>query len=55
MRTKFPKDKIPDLLAVMEVASFFVIAISEKFNRWLHFVRNDKKDRTDSATSLLRN
>ena len=31
-------------LALMGTASFFVIAIADKFNVELHFVRNDKKD-----------
>lgn len=35
-------------LALMEAASFFVIAIAEKLYRLLHAVRNDKKDTADS-------
>ena len=33
----------------MGTASFFVIAIVNKFNRLLHVVRNDKKDIVDSG------
>ena len=36
-------------IAPMGTASFFVIAIVNKFNRLLHVVRNDKKDIVDSG------
>ncbi|WP_262691744.1 hypothetical protein [Epilithonimonas vandammei] len=36
-------------IAPMGTASFFVIAIVDKFNRLLHVVRNDKKEIVDSG------
>jgi hypothetical protein len=36
-------------IAPMGTASFFVIAMVDKFNRLLHVVRNDKKDIVDSG------
>lgn len=36
-------------LAPIAAASFFVIAILEKFNGLLHFFRNDKKDIAESG------
>ncbi|MCW3170205.1 hypothetical protein OMO38_16885, partial [Chryseobacterium sp. 09-1422] len=35
-------------LALMGTASFFVIAIADKFNLLIRVVRNDKKDIVDS-------
>jgi hypothetical protein len=40
------------ILALIATASFFVIAIAEKFNGLLHFVRNNKKDIVESRTDL---
>jgi hypothetical protein len=42
-------------IAPIGTASFFVIAMSEWFNRLLHFVRNDKKDIVDSGIKLQKN
>lgn len=38
-----------ETIAPIAAASFFVIAIVEKFNRLLHFIRNDKKDTAESG------
>jgi hypothetical protein len=39
-------------IAPIGAASFFVIAMSEWFNKLLHFVRNDEKDIADSGIKL---
>ena len=41
-------------IALIEAAYFFVIAIADKFTRWLHVVRNDKKDTAESGIKLLK-
>ena len=51
---KNSKEKTILNIALMGTASFFVIAIAKKFNRLLHFVRNDKKDIVESGIKLLK-
>jgi len=41
--------KLSEIIAPIAAASFFVIAIAEKFQILLHFVRNDKKDTAESG------
>ena len=42
-------------LALMDAASFFVIAMTEQFKRWLHFACNCKKDIADSSVPAPKN
>ncbi|MEG2078520.1 hypothetical protein [Chryseobacterium sp.] len=39
----------------MDAASFFVIAMTEQFKRWLHFACNCKKDIADSRFPAPKN